>query len=263
MVRHHVPRKVSFTGSIAAGKHVAGAAAADLKRVTLELGGNDPAVLLDDVDIETVAKRIFWGAFTNCGQVCAAIKRVYVPRSRHDELVDALSDLAHRVRVGDGADDTTQIGPFNNVPQRERVEGLVHEAVGAGARVVAGGERLDGPGTFYRPTILADTENGMRVVDEEQFGPVLPVISTDSLDESIALANDSMFGLGASVWGTDLDAAQAVADRLEAGTTWINAHMVNIPEQPFSGTKWSGQGVENGPRGLEAYTELDVRYTRH
>jgi acyl-CoA reductase-like NAD-dependent aldehyde dehydrogenase len=260
MTEHPTPRKISFTGSVATGKRVAAAAAPDLKRVTLELGGNDPAIVLPDADVEEVAAKLFWGAFANSGQVCSAIKRVYAPREVHDDLAEALAEQARTVRVGDGMDPETQLGPVNNRPQLERVRELVEDAVAGGARVVAGGEQPGDGGYFFSPTILAGLSDGARLVDEEQFGPALPVIGYDDIEDAVARANGTHFGLSGSVWSSDAERARAVADRLECGTVWINSHLALAPHQPFGGFKWSGIGVENGPWGLAGFTETQVQY---
>lgn len=258
MTGHSIPRKISFTGSVATGKHVAAAAAPDLKRITLELGGNDPAILLDDVDVDAVAESLFWSAFRNNGQVCSAVKRVYVPQHRYDEVVDALADIARSTKVGAGMDPASQLGPLNNRQQRDRVSGLVDDAVARGGAAVTGGRSLDGPGFFYEPTILRDVADGMAAVDEEQFGPVLPIIAYRSVEDAIVRANGTHFGLSGSVWGADSDRATAVAEQLDCGTAWVNTHLALRPDQPFGGTKWSGLGVENGRWGLESFSEVKV-----
>jgi acyl-CoA reductase-like NAD-dependent aldehyde dehydrogenase len=258
MTSHPVPAKISFTGSVATGKHVAASAAPDLKRVTLELGGNDPAIVLDDVDPATVAGKLFWGAFQNNGQVCSAIKRVYVPDALYDDIVGALAEQARSVKVGDGREEGVQLGPINNKPQFDRVSSLVADAVASGARAVTGGRPIDGPGYFYEPTILAGISDGTRIVDEEQFGPALPVIPYRHLDEAVERANSTHFGLSGSVWSSDPDRASEVAARLECGTAWVNTHLALQPNQPFGGAKWSGIGVENGPWGYYGFTELQV-----
>ncbi|HZN12730.1 MAG TPA: aldehyde dehydrogenase family protein [Acidimicrobiales bacterium] len=260
MTHHPVPRKVSFTGSVATGKKVAAAAAPDLKRVTLELGGNDPAIILDDADVATVAGKIFDGAFANNGQVCSAIKRVYVPEAMYSDVVDALAEKAKAAKVGDGMAEGTQLGPINNKPQYKRVKELVADAVSSGARVAAGGSAMKGGGYFFEPTILADIADGTRIVDEEQFGPALPVISYRDLDDAVERANATHFGLSGSVWSADPARAAEVASQLECGTAWANAHLALAPHQPFGGAKWSGIGVENGPWGLLGFTELQVLY---
>jgi acyl-CoA reductase-like NAD-dependent aldehyde dehydrogenase len=260
MTEHPVPRKVSFTGSVETGKKVAMSAAPDLKRITLELGGNDPAIVLDDADPAAVAEKLFKGAFANNGQVCSAIKRVYVPEALYDDVVEGLATHARAAKVGDGTDPTTELGPINNRPQYERVSMLVADALDGGATAVTGGKPMDGDGYFFEPTILAGLTDGSRIVDEEQFGPALPVISYRDVDDVVERANATHFGLSGSVWGTDVDRAAAVAERLECGTAWVNAHLALAPHQPFGGAKWSGLGVENGPWGLYGFTELQVQY---
>lgn len=260
MTSHPVPRKISFTGSVATGKHVAAAAAPDLKRVTLELGGNDAAILLDDIDVDTIAEKLFWGAFQNNGQVCSAIKRVYVPEQLQDAVVSALAEKARSVKVGDGNAEGTQLGPINNKPQFDRVSELVADAVHSGATAASGGKPVDGPGYFFEPTILTGLSDGTRIVDEEQFGPALPVVAYRDESDAIERANATHFGLSGSVWGGDPDRAAGVAAQLECGTAWVNDHLVLAPHQPFGGAKWSGIGVENGPWGLYGFTELQVLY---
>jgi len=260
MTSHPVPRKISFTGSVATGKHVAASAAPDLKRVTLELGGNDPAILLDDVDPAAIAERLFWGAFQNNGQVCSAVKRVYVPERLYDDVVEALAAQARSVKVGEGSTEGVQLGPINNKPQFDRVSELVAEAIKGGATAVTGGKPVEGGGYFYEPTILADISDGTRIVDEEQFGPALPIISYRDLDDAVERANATHFGLSGSVWSADPDRGAEVAARLECGTAWVNTHLALAPSQPFGGAKWSGIGVENGPWGLYGFTELQVLY---
>jgi acyl-CoA reductase-like NAD-dependent aldehyde dehydrogenase len=260
MTGHPVPRKISFTGSIETGKRVAASAAPDLKRVTLELGGNDAAIVLDDVDPSQVADKIFAGAFANNGQVCSAIKRLYVPEKLRGELVDALAEKARSAKVGDGAADGTQLGPINNKPQYERVSELVAAALSGGARAAAGGKPVEGPGYFFEPTILDNIDDGARIVDEEQFGPALPVITYRDVDDALRRANSTNFGLSGSVWSADPDRAATVASELECGTAWVNTHLALAPSQPFAGAKWSGIGVENGPWGLLGFTEIQVLF---
>jgi len=258
MTSHPTVRKISFTGSVATGKLVAAAAAPDLKRVTLELGGNDPAIVLPDVDVARTAKRLFWGAFENCGQVCSAIKRVYVPESLYESMVAHLAEMARGVKVGNGLDEDSQLGPINNQPQFERVQELVEDARHSGARMVTGGQRIGDRGYFYAPTIVADLTDGARLVDEEQFGPVLPVVPYKEVDDAIARANATHFGLSGSVWSSDTARAEAVARQLECGTAWVNQHLNVVPHAPFGGAKWSGIGVENGPWGLLGFTEIQT-----
>ena len=258
MTRHPVPRKISFTGSVETGKAVAASAAPDLKRLTLELGGNDPAIVLPDVDPKVLAEDLFWGAFENSGQVCSAIKRLYVHESRCAELISELAELARSVKMDDGFEPGVQLGPLNNLPQFERVIGLVEDAKAAGAKIAAGGKPRSEEGFFYEPTIVSGIGEGARLVDEEQFGPVLPVLPYRDVDEALERANDTPFGLSGSVWSGDVDRATELASRLECGTAWVNQHLAVSPFTPFGGAKWSGIGVENGPWGLLGFTEIQT-----
>ncbi len=258
MTSHPIPRKISFTGSVATGKKVAAAAAPDLKRVTLELGGNDPAIVLADANPKEIAAKLFWGAFQNCGQVCSAIKRVYAPEAMYDTLVGELAEIARGVRVGNGLEDDIQMGPLNNRAQFERVKELVEDAKKNGARIAAGGETMGGAGYFYRPTVVAEVADGVRLVDEEQFGPALPIVAYKKLEDAVESANATHFGLGGSVWSANVDHAVEVAKELVCGTAWVNKHLDLSPATPFGGAKWSGIGVENGPWGLYGFTELQT-----
>lgn len=259
LTSHPIPRKISFTGSTATGKKVALAAAEDLKRLTLELGGNDPAIVLEGTNVSKIAESLFWGAFSNNGQICAAVKRIYAHESIHHELVEALAAIAKSVKVGEGTAQGVLLGPINNKPQVERVTELVDDAIAQGARVAAGGKRIDRPGYFFEPTILDGISDGVRVVDEEQFGPVLPVIPFRDEDDAIARANHSHYGLTASVWSDDLERAASLAAEIDTGQVSVNVHCGAVaPGNPFSGHKWSGIGVESGPWGLYGFTNLQV-----
>jgi acyl-CoA reductase-like NAD-dependent aldehyde dehydrogenase len=255
---HPAVRKISFTGSIETGKKIALAAAPDLKRMTLELGGNDAAIVLPDVDPKAVADKLFWGAFENSGQICSAIKRLYVHESIYRPLVQELAERAKAVKLGDGLEADVQLGPVNNQPQFRRVIELVDEAKAAGGKVHAGGTPLEGGGYFYPPTIVTDVAEGVRLVDEEQFGPALPVISYRDVDDAIERANATHYGLSGSVWTRDAARGAELAARLECGTAWVNQHLAILPFTPFGGAKWSGIGVENGPWGLLGFTEIQV-----
>lgn len=255
---HAAIRKVTFTGSAPTGRRIAHAVADDFKRMTLEMGGNDGAIVLDDIDVGAMAERIFWGAFENSGQICAAIKRLYVPERMLGEMVDALASIADGLVVGPGADPATDLGPISTRPQLERVSELVDEAIAAGARVATREVSEGRNGNLYPPTVLTRAGPGMRIVDEEQFGPVLPVLPYRDLDEAIAQVNATTYGLGGSVWGSDPNRADLVARRLDCGTVWVNAHAFLAPWQPFGGVKWSSVGVENGPWGLSEYSDLQV-----
>jgi acyl-CoA reductase-like NAD-dependent aldehyde dehydrogenase len=258
MTDHPVPRKISFTGSVATGKQVAVTAARDLKRVTLELGGNDPAIVLDDADPAAIADGLFWGAFANNGQVCAAVKRIYVPEKLYGDMVEALAERAAATKIGDGMDEGSELGPINNRPQFERVQSLVLDALEHGGHAATGGRPIEGPGYFFEPTIIEGVVDGHRIVDEEQFGPALPVVAYRDLDDALARANATHFGLSGSVWTRDPERGATVAEHLECGTAWVNTHMAFSRDQPFSGVKWSGIGVENGPWGLLDFTQIQV-----
>lgn len=249
--------KISFTGSTATGARVMQSAAATIKRLTLELGGNDPAIVLDDVDPAAVAPALYGNAFLNAGQVCVAIKRIYVPAALHDKLADELATLARQAIVGDGMAKGTTMGPLQNDKQRRRVLALLDEAQQGGARIEAGAAP-QGEGYFLAPTIVCDADPASRIVTEEQFGPVLPLVKYDNVDEVIAQVNAEPFGLGASVWSRDPVRARIVAERIDAGTVWVNGHMDLDPAIPFAGVKQSGLGTEFGTQGLEEFMAIKV-----
>jgi acyl-CoA reductase-like NAD-dependent aldehyde dehydrogenase len=258
MSRHSGIAKVTFTGSIATGRKIMESAAGTLKRLTLELGGNDAGIVLPGSDARAIAEGLFWGAFINSGQTCAALKRLYVHDSLYDEVCAALTEYARNVVVGDGLDETSALGPVQNRRQFDIVSTFVEEARAKGGRVLIGGEPAGGPGYFYPVTLVADLDHGCRLVDEEQFGPALPIIRYHDVDEAVAKANSSSMGLGGSVWGSDVQAAKAVANRLESGSVWINKHGAIQPNAPFGGVKQSGVGVEFGVDGLKEFTTIQT-----
>ncbi len=258
MTSHPGFDKISFTGSTHTGRRVMASAAQTLKRVTLELGGNDAAVVLPDVDVEKVAEQVFWSAFLNNGQVCTAAKRVYVHQDIYDRFRDAFVAYARTVRIGDGAAEGTQLGPINNAPQYRRVLELIRDAKDQGYRIALGGEPHAGPGYFVPVTIIDNPPEHSRIVQEEQFGPVLPLLRYSSLDEVVARVNATEFGLAGSVWGKDADAAEALARRFNSGTVWINERQVLSPFAAFGGMKQSGIGVEGGLEGLLEYTSAQT-----
>jgi acyl-CoA reductase-like NAD-dependent aldehyde dehydrogenase len=249
--------KVAFTGSTATGQKVMASAAGTLKRLTLELGGNDAAIVLGDVDPKEVAPKIFAGATLNSGQVCFAIKRLYVHDSVYDGFCDELGKLARETVVGDGLEPGTQMGPIQNKAQFEKVKGYIEDGRQNGT-IVAGGEVVEREGFFIRPTIVRDIPDGARLVREEQFGPVLPVLRYSDIDAVIARANDTEFGLGGSVWSSDRDRAFGVAARIDSGTVWVNQHLDLGPDTPFAGVKQSGFGAELGREGLEEFTQATI-----
>jgi acyl-CoA reductase-like NAD-dependent aldehyde dehydrogenase len=258
MTEHPHIQKIVFTGSCATGKKVMQTASGTLKRVTLELGGNDAGIVLPDANPKEIAERLFWGAFINNGQTCAALKRLYVPDNLYDEVCDALVEYASKVSMGSGLDEQNVLGPIQNKMQYDKVVELVEDAKARGGRILCGGESPEGPGYFYPVTIVADVTDGMRIVDEEQFGPVLPIIRYTDVEDAIERANGLDVGLGGSAWSSDVEKAKAVASRLECGTAWVNNHGAIKPFAPFGGVKGSGIGVEFGKLGLEEYTSVQV-----
>ncbi|MGX7896023.1 aldehyde dehydrogenase family protein [Tsuneonella sp. HG222] len=249
--------KVAFTGSTATGKKVMAAAAAGMKRVTLELGGNDAAIVLDDVPAKIAAEKVYNGAMANAGQICVAVKRAYVPEAMYDEFCDALADLANAAVVDDGTQQGATVGPIQNKAQFEKVKGLLDDARQRG-RIIAGGRPLDRPGYFIPPTIVRDLDDDAPLVKEEQFGPVLPVLSYSEIDEVIARANASEYGLGGTVWSASTERAVEVARRIDTGTVWVNQYLAIDPNIPFRGSKQSGIGAELGEAGLLEYTQAHV-----
>lgn len=254
---HPGVNKISFTGSTGTGQKIMAAAARDVKRFTLEMGGNDAGIILEDVDPVAAAPRLFAFAFPNCGQVCGAMKRIYVHESIYDTVCDELAKVADAAVVGDGLQQGVQIGPLQNRKQFERVLGLIEDSRERG-RIIAGGERVGTTGYFIRPTVVRDLPDDARLVVEEQFGPVVPVLSFKDEDEVIARANDTTFGLNGSVWSNDIDRAARLAARLETGSVYINKHAGIGPDIPMSGAKMSGFGVELSEHGLNEYTQLQV-----
>jgi acyl-CoA reductase-like NAD-dependent aldehyde dehydrogenase len=257
LTQHPDVAKIGFTGSTATGKRIAASGADGLKRVTLELGGNDPAIVLDDVDVRETAKAIFGNAFLNCGQVCLAIKRAYVHADIYDAMAAELARLAEEAIVGDGLEQGTQIGPIQNAMQFEKVKGFLESAKADGT-IVAGGKAMERAGYFVAPTIVRDVTDGMKIVDEEQFGPILPLVKFDDVEDVIARANASDYGLGGSVWSSDVAKAADIAARIESGQVWVNQHIAIGPHIPMAGFKQSGLGVEQAEEGLAEYTQMQV-----
>lgn len=252
--------KMVFTGSTGTGRKIMASAAETLKRLTLELGGNDAGIVLPDSDPKQIAEGLFWGAFINNGQTCAALKRLYVHDSIYDDVCDALVDYARNVPVGDGMAEASVLGPIQNEMQYRKVCDLVDDAKAKGGRILLGGTASEGPGFFYPITLVADVDHGIRLVDEEQFGPVLPIIRYSDVDEVIARANDNPNGLGGSVWSRDAQAAKRHALKLECGSAWINKHGAIQPNAPFGGVKNSGIGVEFAEDGLKEYTTVQTLF---
>ncbi|HAT1181174.1 aldehyde dehydrogenase family protein [Corynebacterium striatum] len=251
--------KIMFTGSTATGKKIVESSAANLQRLTLELGGNDAGIVLDDADPAAIAGDLFWGAFINTGQTCAAMKRLYVPESLYDAVCEALVEVAKASPMGVGLEEENVLGPLQNKQQFDIVDKLVNAAKDSGARVLLGGDPdYDAPGYFYPTTLVADIDPDNALVVEEQFGPALPIVKYTDLDWAIEQANKLDVGLGSSVWSSNRERALEVAAQLEAGTTWINSHGAVDPRVPFGGIKSSGYGVEFGTEGLKglAYPQI-------
>nr|PZN68626.1 MAG: aldehyde dehydrogenase [Pseudomonadota bacterium] len=259
LTSHPDVAKIAFTGSTATGRKVMASAAPTLKRLTLELGGNDAAIVLDDVDPKDVAPKLFFAAMINSGQVCLAAKRIFIHEKVYDAVVAELVQIAEGAAnlVGNGLEEGVQFGPVQNRMQFEKVRGLIEDARRQG-KVLAGGKEHQGKGFFIYPTVIAGLPDSARLVCEEQFGPVMPVLKYSSIDEAIERANNSEYGLGATVWAKDTNRALEVANRLETGTVWINKHLDLPPSVPYGGVKQSGFGVELGQQGLEEFTQIRV-----
>ncbi len=265
LITHPLVRKVSFTGSIQTGIDVMAKASYTLKNIGLELGGNDAAIILKDADLsKNTLEKIFWGVFLNAGQVCMSIKRIYVHESRFKEFVELFTDMASKIVVGDGLDSRSNMGPINNMEQMEKMKSLLEDARKRGSKIVQVGKKLDekqfNKGYFHLPTIITGLDRNYddyEIVKEEQFGPVIPIMSFQNDEEAIRLANNSLFGLGSSVWSKNEKRSLHIAEQLEAGYTMINQHSVNVLElfAPFGGQKQSGIGRSQGLEGLLSYTE--------
>ncbi|WP_295549241.1 aldehyde dehydrogenase family protein [uncultured Pseudacidovorax sp.] len=260
LVGHAGLGKISFTGSSPTGRRVMATAAESLKRLTLELGGNDAAIVLPDANPATIAPRLFANAFGNAGQLCCAIKRLYVHRRIHDEIVERMTAIAQDWRVGRGLAEDTQMGPLHTAAQRDHVRDLLRDAQARGGRIHTGGDALgEWPGHFLRPAIVSGLTDEARLVAQEQFGPALPILAFDDADEAVARANASPYGLGGSVWSGDPDRAAGVVSRLEAVNLYVNQHAVPPdPEVPFGGTKASGFGYELGEWGADDFSVRKV-----
>ncbi len=260
LVAHPGVDQVIFTGSTVTGRSVAAAAAERLCPVVLELGGKDPMVVLDDADLERAVEGALWGAFTNCGQVCSGIERIYVHHALHDAFVDALVRRACALRLGHGLTGTVDLGPLVSAVQRDRVEALVADAVATGATLATGGGRPDIglPGWFHEPTVLLGEPAAARVRREELFGPVVTVVSIEDEADGIARANDTDFGLGASVWTRSPERAARVGRALQAGSVWMNDHAYSYGacQAPWGGTKASGHGRTHSKHGLYAVSHI-------
>ena len=251
--------KIAFTGETATGKRIMEGSAKSIKRLTLELGGSDPMIVCDDADLELAVEGATWGRFRNCGQSCTSVKRLFLFDSIADEFVRKFVEKVRTIRVGDGLEKTTHMGPVHTSEQREKVESMVEDAESRGAKaIVKGGrpaEKELSRGNFYFPTVLSDVDYDAKMAREECFGPALPIFVVGGLEEAIERANDTMYGLGSSVWTKDLERAYHAAERIQAGTTWVNSPPISRAEVPFGGFKQSGFGRELGIEGLDHYYE--------
>jgi acyl-CoA reductase-like NAD-dependent aldehyde dehydrogenase len=261
LVKDHIVKKVSFTGEPVTGKRVAELASSGKKRVTLELGGSDPMLVCDDADIESAVMGALRGRFYNCGQTCTAVKRLYVFESIAEEFIRKLEVSIRKLRVGNGMDENIDMGPLNNRKQWEHVKELVAEIEEKGeGRILAGGKVPTNSalsrGFFFEPTLAVDVAAESRLLKEEVFGPVLPVVRVKDLDEAIEEANNTLYGLGASIWTKNLERAISGCEQLNAGIIWVNQHLKVAPEVPFGGVKESGIGRENGPYALSEYLDM-------
>jgi acyl-CoA reductase-like NAD-dependent aldehyde dehydrogenase len=254
MSEHMGIDKISFTGSTPTGRKVMQSAAKNLKRLTLELGGNDAAIVMPDVDVEKLAPVLFWGAFANSSQFCLATKRLYAHEAIYDRLAAELVKIGRSVKVGDGTAEGTQLGPIQNRLQYQRLRSLIEDSRSHGHRFLLGGDIPEGKGFFFPVTLIDNPPDDSRIVKEEPFGPILPLLKFSTVDEAVVRANDSDYGLGASVWAGDYHEGQRIAERLQAGTVWVNEIHTISPHKPMAGHKQSGIGVENGLVGLLEYT---------
>ena len=251
--------KITFTGSTATGKKIMEGASKDLKRITLELGGNDASIVLPDADVSKVAEQLFWSSFSNAGQICVAAKRIYIHEDIYDEMAAAIAEVAKNVKVGDGSEQGTGVGPIQNKKQFDRVVELIEDAKSNGYKFLVGGEVDPSGSGYYVPiTILDNPPEEARIVAEEQFGPVMPLMKFSTEDEVISRANNSEYGLAGAVWTGDPENGVKIAEQLETGTVWVNEYLHLSPFAPFGGHKQSGFGAEYGVEGLKEFTYAQV-----
>jgi aldehyde dehydrogenase (NAD+) len=257
IVTHPRVDKVAFTGSTAVGQQIVRNGAATMKHTTMELGGKSPNIIFADANLDYAVEAAFWGIFWNKGEVCAAGSRILVGRSIYDTFIDRFAKRANAAILGDPLDGTTQVGPIASKAEYDKIVSYIEVGKGEGAKIVAGGQtkKINGKGLFIQPTVFADATNDMRISREEIFGPVVPVIPFDSEDEAIRLANDSSYGLASGIQTGDVRRALRLADRIKAGTVWLNTWHKYHPNAPFGGFKMSGYGREQGAEALESYTQ--------
>jgi len=252
IARNRNIRHLSFTGSVDTGEKISKMVDAGKIRLTLELGGSDPMIVCDDADIDKAVAGAVTGRFYNCGQICTAVKRLFVAEKVADAFIDRLKTATEQLRIGDGAVEGTNIGPLNNIKGLNNINGIVEDSI-CSAKVITGAKKLSGPGNFYAPTLITDLEPDSRLLTEEVFGPVLPIVRFENLEEAIGMANSTRFGLGASIWTNDIKNASKAIDEIRSGILWVNRHSRIPPEVPFGGDKNSGIGRENGLNALEQY----------
>ncbi len=263
MTEHPGIDKISFTGSSATGRRVMASSAPTLKHLTLELGGNDAAIVLDDVDVNAIAPLLFWGAMGNSAQFCIAIKRLYIHDAVYDRLANALVKLAAETPMGAGTRPGVQLGPIQNRPQYERLKALLADCKQRGLKLLCGGDLPPGPGLFFPVTLVDNPPEDSPIVQQEPFGPILPLLRFSDIDDAVARANASPYGLGASVWSGDTQRALNIAQRLQAGTVWVNEIHTLAPHKPMAGHKQSGIGVEFGVEGLREFTQPRLISMKH
>ncbi len=256
--------KISFTGETKTGKQIMETSAANVKRITLELGGSDPMIVCDDADLDKALSAALWGRFLNCGQACIAVKRLFLFEKIAPIFKQKYVELVKTIKIGNGLEKGITMGPLNNPSQRESVESMVSEAVSSGAEILTGGSRPEGAefdkGNFYLPTLLSNVSPDSRITTEECFGPALPIFVVKDLEEAVSRANDTIYGLGSSIWTKDINKVTYAMDKIEAGTVWVNMPFEVNVDVPFGGIKQSGLGRELGIEGLEAYLESRAIY---
>ncbi|CAM1508816.1 Fc.00g025550.m01.CDS01 [Cosmosporella sp. VM-42] len=262
LTAHPGPEKISFTGSTRVGKMIMQSAANTMKRLTLELGGNDPAIVCKDVNVKETAEKIAHLSFLNCGQICLAIKRVYVHEHIYDDFRDAMVTYAESLKVGEGNVEGVFLGPIQNETQYERVKGFISDIEKEDWKLATGGNVGNKPGFFIDPTIIDNPADDSRIVTEEPFGPIIPLLTWKDEADVLVRANDTRMGLGASVWSNDIDQASRMAVQLEAGSVWVNDHFALRAHIPYGGHKESGVGLELGMGGLLAFCNTQILYLK-
>jgi succinate-semialdehyde dehydrogenase/glutarate-semialdehyde dehydrogenase len=253
LIASDLVRKISFTGSVPVGKHLAGLAAKGMKRATMELGGHSPVVVFADVDPEKTADTIAAFKYRNAGQVCISPTRFYVQEPVYDRFLKRFTEFANAIKLGDGLEQGVSMGPLANARRLDAMEAIVNDSKSRGGKIVTGGKRRGNQGYFFEPTVITDIPDDSKLMTEEPFGPIAPIVTFKSFDEVVARANALKFGLAAYAFTSSAQTATAISDALESGMVGINSVMISTPETPFGGIKDSGYGHEGGIEGLEAY----------